>query len=93
LANGLLSTYTVIIERIRTLKRERLDTANIENLPEIDEQLTTMTRRVHVLRVAALIIFGGIAALVLAVVCIGIALANQSETVGALRSGLSSPDW
>jgi hypothetical protein len=87
MANGLLSTYTVIIERIRALKRERLDTSSGDSLPEIDEQLTTMTRRVHVLRGAVLIIFAAITCLVLSVVCIGLASVHNSETVGDIALG------
>ncbi len=87
LANGLLSTYTLIIERIRTLKRERLDSPSQDRLPEIDEQLTTMIRRVHVLRGAVLIIFGAITSLVLSVVCIALASVQKSETVGAIALG------
>jgi len=64
LANGLLSTYTVIIERVRVLKRERIDASSVEKIPEIDQQLVTMTRRVRLLHVAVLMIFGAITSLV-----------------------------
>jgi hypothetical protein len=87
LANGLLSTYTVIIERIRALKRERTETSGREKLPEIDQQLTTMTRRVRLLHIAVLMIFGAITSLVLAVVSIGMAEVHQSETVGDVALG------
>jgi hypothetical protein len=87
LANGLLSTYTVIIERIRVLKRERIDAPSVEKLPEIDQQLATMTRRVRLLHVAVLMIFGAISSLVLGVIGIAMAEVHNSETVGAIALG------
>ena len=87
-ANGLLSTYTYVIDHIRALKRERLDTPSGEELNEIDGQLATMVRRVRLLQGAVLTIFGGIALLVLSVVGIGFAVVNESETVGAVALGL-----
>jgi len=87
LANGLLSTYTVKIDRIRALKRERTETSSPEKLPEIDQQLATMTRRVRLLHGAVLMIFGAIASLVLAVVSIGVAELHRSETVGDVALG------
>jgi len=88
MANGILATYTVIIDRIRTMKRERLDNPSGEKLHEIDRQLPVMTRRARLLLVAVLIIFGGIFLLVLGVVCIGMAEVHRSETVGAAALGL-----
>jgi Protein of unknown function (DUF2721) len=87
MANGLLSTYTVIIDRIRALKRERIETSIPEKLPEVDQQLATMTRRVHLLRGAVLMIFGAITSLVLAVVSIGMAEVHSSETIGDVALG------
>ena len=87
MANGLLSTYTVKIERIRALKRKRLETSSPEKLPEIDQQLATMTRRVRLLHAAVLMIFGAITSLVLAVVSIGMAEVHGSETIGDIALG------
>jgi len=78
----------LINDRIRTLKRERLDTPSGEKLDEIDRQLPAMTRRARLLLVAVLVIFGGIFQLVLGVVCIGMAEVHRSETVGAAALGL-----
>jgi hypothetical protein len=88
MANGILSTFTVINDRIRTLKRERLETPSGDKLDEIERQLPPMTLRARLLLVAVLIIFGGIFQLVLAIVCIGLAEAHRSETVGAAGLGL-----
>ena len=88
MANGLLSTYTVIIDRIRALRRERLDTPGGGRLDEIDQQLPTMIRRVRLLHVAVLFIFGAITSLVLAVVGIAMALVHNSETVAAIALAL-----
>jgi hypothetical protein len=87
MANGLLSTYTVIIDRIRALKRERIETSIPEKLPEVDQQLATMTRRVHLLRGAVLTIFGAITSLVLSVVSIGMAEVHSSEAIGDVALG------
>jgi len=87
MANGLISTYTLIIDRIRALKRERLETSRPEKLPEIDQQLATMTRRVRLLHAAVLTIFAGITSLVLAVVSIGMAEVHQSEIIGDVALG------
>ena len=88
MANGILSTYTVLNDRVRTLKRDRLDTPDGEKLAEIDRQLPTMTRRTRLLLSAVLVIFAGITLLVLSVVCIGMAEVHKSETVGAAALGL-----
>jgi Protein of unknown function (DUF2721) len=88
LANGLLSTYTAVMDRIRTLKRQRLHTPGGEGLHEIDRQLATMVRRVRLLHGAVLVIFGGIALLVLSVVAIAMAEVHNSETQGAVALGL-----
>jgi hypothetical protein len=87
MANGLLSTYTIKIDRIRALKRERLEASSPERLPEIDQQLATMTRRVRLLHAAVLMIFGAIGSLVLGVVSIAMAEVQGSETVGAIALG------
>ena len=87
MANGLISTYTVIIDRIRTLERERHDTQNGEKLQEIGQQLLTMTRRLRLLHTAVLIIFVGISSLVLGVVSIGMAEVHHSETIGDIALG------
>jgi hypothetical protein len=76
------------MNQIRTSKRERLDTPSGERLHEIDRQLAIMDRRVELLHDAVLIVFGGIALLVLSVVGIAFAVANESETVGAVALGL-----
>jgi Protein of unknown function (DUF2721) len=88
IANGLLSTYTAINDRIRILKRDRLDTPAGEKLEEIDRQLPSMSRRARLLLSAVLIIIGGITSLVFSVVCIGMAEVHRSETVGAAALGL-----
>ena len=44
MANGILATYTTINDRIRSLKRERLDTPDGEKLEEIDRQASRSTR-------------------------------------------------
>jgi hypothetical protein len=88
MANGILATYTTINDRVRTLKRDRLDTPGGDKLQEIERQLPPMTRRARLLLSAVLVIFGGITLLVLSVVCIGMAEVHRSETVGAAALGL-----
>jgi Protein of unknown function (DUF2721) len=87
MANGLLSTYTVLIDRIRALKREHLATSSGEKLHEIELQLPAMTRRLHLLYGAVLTIFCGITLLVLSVIGIAMAEVHGSETVGAIALG------
>jgi hypothetical protein len=88
MANGIMATYTAINDRIRTLRRERLDNPSGEHLNEIDRQLEQTTRRARMLLASVLVVFGGIFLLVLSVVCIGMAEVHRSETVGAAALGL-----
>src|SRR5215469_7006235 len=86
--NGLLATYTVVLEQIRTLKRMRLEGPRAEMLHEIDRQLATSLYRVRRLHLTVLIIFGGTSSLVLSVVSIAVAEANRSEAFGLLAVSL-----
>jgi hypothetical protein len=82
--NGLLATYTVVLDRIRDLKRLRIEAPRGEMLHEIDRQLATRLYRVRRLHAAVLIIFGGTSSLVLSVVAIAVAEASRSEAFGVL---------
>ena len=77
MTNALLSTYTVLADRIRGLRRE-------QGSDETDRQLATLVRRIRLLQVAMLLVFGGIALFIGAVVWIAIAEAYSSETFGAV---------
>ena len=77
LATGLLSTYTVLMDRIRGLRHE-------PGSDEIDRQLATLTRRTRLLQVAVLLTFLGIALFIGSVVWIAVAEAANSETFGAV---------
>ena len=86
--NGLLATYTVVLEQIRVLKRMRLEGLRGELLHEIDRQLATLLFRVRKLHLTVLIIFGGTASLVLSVISIAVAEANRSGAFGLLAVSL-----
>lgn len=86
--NGLLATYTVVLENIRMLKRLRLEGLRGEMLHEVDRQLAVLLYRVRRLHLTVLIIFGGTASMVLSVVAIAVAEAQRSEAFGLLAFGL-----
>ena len=86
--NGLLATYTVVLEQIRVLKRMRLEGPRGELLHEIDRQLATLLYRVRKLHLTVLIIFGGTSSLVLSVVSIALAEAYRAEVFGLLAVSL-----
>lgn len=103
-ANGLHAMYVNLYNHLRTLTHERLDVladdqgalrspADLsdigrERLHQLDRQLPHMLHRLRVLRDAALAIYVSVGFQVLAVIAIGIAVVQDSESWGAVALGL-----
>jgi Protein of unknown function (DUF2721) len=98
LSGALLAMYGSVNDRMRAMSHERLDiltgadgtllpTAQAspsgrERLTQIDAQLPLLLRRHRLLHDAILLIFGGVAVLVLSVIAIGVAVTNRSGGIG-----------
>ena len=94
LSGALFTMYGSINDRMRVMSRERLDIltgdagalrpasqappSGRERLTQIDAQLPLLLRRHRLLHDAILLIFAGVAVLVLSVIAIGVAVTNRS---------------
>ena len=94
LSGALLAMYGSVNDRMRAMSHERLDiltaadgmllsTAQVpasgrERLTQIDAQLPMLLRRHRLLHDAVLLMFAGVAVLVLSVIAIGVAVTNRS---------------
>jgi hypothetical protein len=104
LSNGLLTVYSSVNDRMREMTTERIQilggpdgewltpdripAVGRERLAEISRQLPLMFRRHRLVRYSVLLIYGGIALLVLSVVGIAIAVTTHSEPVSGAALGL-----
>jgi Protein of unknown function (DUF2721) len=98
LTGALLAMYGSINDRMRAMSHERLDiltgadgsllsagqvpASGRERLTQIDTQLPLMLRRHRLLHDAVLLLFAGVAVLVLSVIAIGTAVTNGSGGIG-----------
>jgi hypothetical protein len=98
LSGGLLAMYGSVNDRMRAMNRERLDiftgTAGMllpatgvpasgrERLTQIDTQLPMLLRRHRLLHDAVLLVYAGVAVLVMSVIAIAVALTNRSGAAG-----------
>jgi hypothetical protein len=98
LSGALLAMYGSVNDRMRAMSHERLDIltgadgtllpaaqaspSGRERLTQIDAQLPLLLRRHRLLHDAILLIFGGVAVLVLSVIAIGVAVTNRSGGIG-----------
>jgi Protein of unknown function (DUF2721) len=98
LTGALLAMYGSINDRMRAMSHERLDiltgadgsllsadrvpASGRERLTQIDTQLPLMLRRHRLLHDAVLLLFAGVAVLVLSVIAIGAAVTNGSGGIG-----------
>jgi hypothetical protein len=98
LSGALLAMYGSVNDRMRAMNRERLEiltgTAGIlllvaevpasgqERLTQIDTQLPMLLRRHRLIHNAVLLIYAGVAVLVLSVIAIAVAVTNGSGAVG-----------
>jgi Protein of unknown function (DUF2721) len=98
LTGALLAMYGSINDRMRAMNHERLDiltgadgsllsadrvpASSRERLTQIDTQLPLMLRRHRLLHDAVLLLFAGVAVLVLSVIAIGAAVTNGSGGIG-----------
>ncbi len=94
LSAALLTMYSSVNDRMRAMDRERLDIltgaagtllsavevppAGRERLAQIDTQLPMLLRRHRLLHNAVLVIYTGVAVLVLSVITIGVAVTGRS---------------
>lgn len=99
LSGALLSMYGSVNDRMRAMNRERLDIltgaggtllpasevppSGRERLTQIDTQLPMLLRRHRLLHNAVLLLYGGVAVLVLSVIAIAVAVTNRSGAAGA----------
>jgi hypothetical protein len=104
LSGALLTMYGSVNDRLRAMDGERLGIltgmagallsaaevppAGRERLTQIDTQLPMLLRRHHLLHNAVLLIYAGVAVLVLSVIAIGIAVTGSSEAAGTAGLGL-----
>jgi hypothetical protein len=104
LVAGLLEAGVTLYNTMQRMTREQLDirtgprgelldtgrmpAACQEQLEELDWQLPRLLRQYRLLRNALLLIYAGIASLVLSVISIGVAVTESSEVVGAVALGL-----
>jgi uncharacterized membrane protein len=104
LSNGLLAVYGSVNGRMREMTQERIEilagpdgewlspegvpAVGRERLAEIGRQLPLMFRRHRLVRYSVLLIYRGIALLVLSVVAIAIAVTTHSEPVSEAALGL-----
>ena len=98
LSGALLAMYGSINDRMRAMSHERLDiltgadgtllaatqvpASGQERLTQIDAQLPMLLRRHRLLHDAVLLMFAGVAVLVLSVIAIGLAVTNRWGPVG-----------
>jgi hypothetical protein len=97
LSGAFLAMYGSVNDRMRAMNRERLQiltspagplsvadvsASGRERLTQIDTQLPMLLRRHRLLHNGVLLIFAGVAVLVLSVIAIGVAVTNRSGAVG-----------
>jgi len=98
LSGALLGMYGAVNDRMRAMSHERLDiltgadgtllaatqvpASGQERLTQIDAQLPMLLRRHRLLHDAVLLMFAGVAVLVLSVIAIGLAVTNRWGPVG-----------
>lgn len=98
LSGGLLTMYGSVNDRMRAMNRERLEiftgaagtlrpaadvpASGQERLTQIDTQLPMLLRRHRLPHDAVLLMYAGVAVLVLSVIAIAIAVTNRSGAVG-----------
>ena len=98
LSGALLGMYGAVNDRMRAMSHERLDiltgadgtllaatqvpASGQERLTQIDAQLPMLLRRHRLLHDAVLLLFAGVAVLVLSVIAIGLAVTNRWGPVG-----------
>jgi hypothetical protein len=103
-SSGLLTLYSSIDARMRTMNNERLEiltdatgallstvdlpASGRERLSQIDHELPLLLRRHRLLHNAVLLIFAGVSVLVLSVIAIGVAVTSASDTVGTAALAL-----
>lgn len=104
LSSALLTMYGSVNDRMRAMDRERLDIltgaagtllsasevppAGQERLTQIDTQLPMLLRRHRLLHNAVLVIYTGVAVLVLSVIAIGVAVTGRSGAAGTAALAL-----
>ncbi|HEY2508861.1 MAG TPA: DUF2721 domain-containing protein [Streptosporangiaceae bacterium] len=104
LANGLLTVYANVNDRMRDMTREhieiltgpaheKLDVAKVpvmdrERLAEIKAQIPLILRRHKLTRLAVLTIYAALAVLGLSIVVIAIAVGDRDEIAGRVALGL-----
>ena len=104
LSGALLTMYGSVNDRMRAMNRERLDIltgaagtllsasdvppAGRERLTQIDTQLPMLLRRHRLLHNAVLVIYAGVAVLVLSVIAIGVAVTGRSGAAGTTALAL-----
>ncbi len=104
LSGALLAMYSSVNDRMRAMDRERLDIftgaagtllsaaevppAGRERLTQIDIQLPMLLRRHRLLHNAVLLIYAGVAVLVLSVIAIGVAVTDSSGAAGTTALAL-----
>jgi membrane protein implicated in regulation of membrane protease activity len=104
LSGALLTMYGSVNDRMRAMDRERLDIltgaagtllsaaevppAGRERLTQIDAQLPMLLRRHRLLHNAVLLIYAGVAVLVLSVIAIGVAVTGSSGAAGTAALAL-----
>jgi hypothetical protein len=104
LSNGLVNIYGAVNDRMRTLDLEcrgivagpdgslrsvaQLPPGEAERVIEIHRQLPLLLRRHRLIHNAILLIFAGLAVLVLSVITIAAAVTGQSDTVATLALAL-----
>ncbi|MGO9779509.1 MAG: DUF2721 domain-containing protein [Streptosporangiaceae bacterium] len=100
LSGAVLSMYGSVNDRMRAMDHERLSilsrsdgmlrsaadvpASGRERLTQIDEQLPMLLRRHRLLRDAVLLIYAGLAVLVLSVIAIAISVTNRSGAIGTV---------
>ncbi len=100
LSGALLTTYGSVNDRMRAMDRERLETltgaggtllsaadvaaSGRERLTQIDTQLPMLLRRHRLIHNAVLLLFAGVAVLVLSVIVIAVAVTNRSGAAGTV---------
>jgi Protein of unknown function (DUF2721) len=104
LSAALLAMYGSVNDRMRTMDQERLEIltgpdgtllvpaevrpSGQERLTQIDTQLPMLLRRHRLLHNAVLLIYGGVAVLVLSVISIGVAVTGSSGAAGTTALAL-----
>ena len=104
LSGALLTMYGSVNDRMRAMDRERLDIftgaagsllsaaevppAGRERLTQLDAQLPMLLRRHRLLHNAVLLIYAGVAVLVLSVIAIGVAVTGSSGAAGTAALAL-----